>query len=201
MPPLPPSSYRLGRSAVHEPYVVRSFVPCFLLFVYVAFSVLFIRAPPHPPPHLLVHREGERERDAATAHELSGIAENWGQFSSAGGSVRKVKLGASLPFFVFETRRGGTRCPRELCPRPPPSGTWRARTNWWLTHTTVEKATFEIERGKRSVKEEESGDGTICGAFIFRPRRPGIFRDRNCSRIKKSWNHRDRVIRGHISLL
>lgn len=34
--------------------------------------------------------------DAATDHELSGIAENWLQFSSAGGSVRKVKLAAPL---------------------------------------------------------------------------------------------------------
>lgn len=58
--------------------------------------------------------------DAATDHELSGIAENWLQFSSAGGSVRKVELAAPPPSRHEEEER----CPRELS---PPSGTWRAR--------------------------------------------------------------------------
>lgn len=104
------------------------------------------------------------------------------QFSSAGGSVRKVKLGVP-PSFPSSCSRHEVEervVPASCVPVRLRQEHRRAGTNGWRTPPpSSEQPTFEIERGKRSVKEEESGDGTIYGGFIFRPRRSGIIFQRS----------------------
>lgn len=119
--PLPPSPpvpfYRLGRST--WPCTRRSHMSFLLCFVRTLPFPYYLSVPSPSPCSCSSSTGREGGRIPATDHELSGIAENWGQFSSAGHDpTRKVKLGAP-PLCVARSvpRRGGTRVVPASCPR------------------------------------------------------------------------------------